>query len=959
MNSEQLIIKGAREHNLQNVSLTLPKQKLIVFTGVSGSGKSSLAFDTIYAEGQRRYVESLSAYARQFLGIMNKPDVDFISGLSPSISIDQKTVSRNPRSTVGTITEIYDYLRLLFSKVATSYCHTCGVTISRLSIDEISRHMLILLEAELKEHKSKPIAFTIQAPIARQKKGEFASLFRNLVAKGYNQATVDGKEILMSDDIALIKTNKHDIDVQIETFSLNYSQFKDRIFKSNLSSRLFESIEAAGTLSDGLILFKTASQNHLFSQHFACPNGHPFLTDIEPRVFSFNSPLGACQTCKGLGKIVRIDISKILNMNLTITEGAILPFNKILFHDTWFSRLFHTFLVEEAINTKLPLNEMNEKELQILLHGNKQTYKVVGKNRFGRDTSIYEKFDGVVGELEKKYAEAESEYASAEIERYMTDVVCTGCDGKRLRPEVLTIKIEGFNIYELSELSVSDLLVFINELTKKLDSFKSEIAMPIVREIISRLNFLSGVGLAYLNLNRGAATLSGGESQRIRLASQIGSGLSGVIYVLDEPSIGLHPTDVSALLDSLIALRDLGNTIIVVEHDRETILKSDYIVDFGPLAGKFGGKITFTGNITQFKSSSTLTAQYLFKKKMLLSPIQTSIPTASEKLELKGCRLHNLKGIDVSIPLQQLTCITGVSGSGKSSLVVDTLYPALKYYLNGNISTSSDYDNLTGYQYLDRVYVVDQSSIGKTPRSNPATYLGIFDTIRDLFADTTDARMRGYKKGRFSFNVRGGRCEKCLGAGTIKIEMQFLSDVYVTCDVCSGKRYNSETLEVKFKGMTIFDVLQMTVEEALSFFGSHPKIVNKLSTLYDVGLSYIELGQPAPTLSGGEAQRIKLANELCKQQSDRTFYILDEPTTGLHMYDVEKLTQVFKKLVKRGNTIVVIEHNIDIIAHADYIIDLGPGGGDQGGKIIYQGDVAGILKEKSSLTAKFLQKELL
>ncbi|MFQ5452150.1 MAG: excinuclease ABC subunit UvrA, partial [Candidatus Paceibacterota bacterium] len=911
------------------------------------------------AEGQRRYVESLSSYARQFLGIMNKPSVEYIEGLSPSISIDQKHVSHNPRSTVGTITEIYDYLRLLFAKIGHPFCPECGREITKLSLDEITDRMTKLIERMAKVYKTKPFSFLVTAPVVRQRKGEFTDLFSNLQAKGYSEVIVDNKQLLTEDRVRLIKTNKHDIDVVVDNFSLIYKQLKDRTFRANLRSRIFHAVEQTVNLTDGLVhLVPKTGNKQLFSQKYSCSKCDISLPEIEPRMFSFNSPLGACEECRGIGTIITVDPKLVISPNLSINEGGILPFARLVHQDTWFARVFNTYLVNNNIEPDIPLGELTQDKLDNLLYGSSTRFQVRGRNRFGRETSIYEHFRGVVGELSARHTETDSDHVRQEIQKYMNENICKACSGKRLKQEVLNVKIKGLNIYDLCELSINDACEFVRVLAGKVSQYEKQVSSLIIREVKTRLMFLSNVGLGYLNLNRRAGTLSGGESQRIRLASQIGSGLSGVVYVLDEPSIGLHSRDIRALISSLLKLRDLDNTIIVVEHDIETIYAADHVVDFGPKAGKYGGKIVFAGSPKKLKKSYTLTGEYMRKvRKIPLSNSSENYP--SSFIHLKGASLHNLKNIDVKIPLGKLTCVTGVSGSGKSSLVVDTLYPALKYYLQGSVKRSiGTFDTLEGYQYVDKVYLVDQSSIGRTPRSNPATYTGMFDFIRELFAQSTDARLRGYKKGRFSFNVRGGRCEKCSGAGTIKIEMQFLSDVYVTCDVCGGRRYNSETLEVKFKGKTIYDILQMTVDEAAAFFASHAQISTKLNTLQEVGLSYLELGRPAPTLSGGEAQRIKLAEELSKRGTGRTIYILDEPTTGLHMYDIENLIGVLQKLRSKGNTIVIIEHNLDIIAQSDYVIDLGPEGGDAGGSVVFQGSTSEIVKNKSSYTAEYLKKYL-
>ena len=958
----KIVIKGAREHNLKNINLEIPKNKLIIFTGISGSGKSSLAFDTIYAEGQRRYLESLSSYARQFLGMINKPDVDLIEGLSPAISIDQKFVSHNPRSTVGTITEIYDYLRLLFARIGKPYCPNCQIEISCLSAEEIVNNIFSLIERQFEKDPFKPARFLITSPVVRQRKGEFSGLFDNLKAKGYREVIIDSKKYSLDKEIFLIKTNKHNIEVIIDKFSLNQRNLKDKSFKDNFRSRLFNDVEQSLTLAGGLVNFvnESGKTSHLFSEKLSCPQCHFSLPEIEPRIFSFNSPLGACSKCKGIGFLTQIDPELILNKNLTINEGGILPFSRIFYHITWFSRLLKTFLDDVEIDPDVPIKEIPKDKLNLLLYGNNKTYRVEGTNRFGRETVIWEKFIGIIPELERRYYEADSDYTRKEIEKFMKEETCSWCQGKRLKPEVLSIKIEQKNIFELSEFTIQELLNFFNQFEKNLSSYQLEITKLILAEIKNRLIFLNNVGLGYLTINRPAKSLSGGESQRIRLASQIGSGLTGVIYVLDEPSIGLHPKDVAALIKTLKNLRDLGNTVIVVEHDPETIISGDYIIDFGPLAGKKGGEIVFQGTVDQLKSAkNSLTQKYLFGRKGGGELVFKKSLKRNGALIISGCRQYNLKSITVEFPLGNLIGVTGVSGSGKSTLITETLYPALRYYLDGKYKGAiGKFDQLKNYQYLDRVYLVDQSSIGRTPRSNPATYIGVFDDIRDLFAQTTDAKLRGYKKGRFSFNVKGGRCEKCQGAGTIKIEMQFLPDVYVKCDLCGGRRYNSETLEVYYKDKNIFDVLNLTVDEALDFFKNHPLIYNKLKTLEDVGLCYLQLGQPAPTLSGGEAQRVKLAHELTKNDTGRTLYLLDEPTTGLHLYDIEKLLKTLFKLVEKGNTVIVIEHNLEVIKNCQYLIDLGPEGGQKGGRVVYQGPTEGILKSTNSYTGQYLKKYL-
>lgn len=961
--SDKIVIKGAQEHNLKKINLAIPKNKLIVFTGVSGSGKSSLAFDTIYAEGQRRYVESLSAYARQFLGVMSKPRVDYIDGLSPSISISQKFVSHNPRSTVGTITEIYDYLRLLFARIGEPYCPNCNLKITKLSAEEIVKKIFNYSKNIFQKDPFKPIKLMLKAPLVRQRKGEFSGLLDNLRSRGFEEALIDGKKQDLNREIILIKTNQHTIEVIIDKFSLNKKNLQNQAFKANFRSRLFNSIEQGLTLSNGLITLidENNKTEHLFSEKFSCPNCNFSLPEIEPRIFSFNSPLGACPRCKGLGYVNRIDPNLVLNKKLSINEGGILPFNRIFFQNTWFSRLFKTFLEDVGINPNIPIGKLNRQKIKLLLYGSDKIYQVRGLNRFGKETFIWEKFIGIIPELERRYYETNSKHSQMEIEKYVREEICEECQGKRLKPEVLSIKIEQKNIFQLSEMSIDEMCTFFEQLEKKLNQYKKEISQLIINEIKNRLRFLKNVGLNYLTINRPARTLAGGESQRIRLASQIGSGLTGVIYVLDEPSIGLHPKDIHALIKTLKTLKDLGNTIIVVEHDPETILAADFVVDFGPLAGKKGGKIVFAGSVSNLlKNNHSLTGKYLSGRNKISYYHRLNKERFNPDkgvLTISGCRQYNLKNITVSLPLGHLICVTGVSGSGKSTLITETLYPALRYYLEGNYKGQIGvFDKITNYQYLDKVYLVDQSSIGKTPRSNPATYIGLFDYIRDLFAQTNDARTRGYKKSRFSFNLKGGRCEKCRGGGTIKIEMQFLPDVYVKCNLCQGKRYNGETLEVRYKGKNIADILQLTVDEACQFFKNQPLIFRKLKTLQDVGLGYIQLGQPAPTLSGGEAQRVKLAHELSKKETGRTLYILDEPTTGLHLYDIEKLLQTLYKLVKRDNTVIIIEHNLEVIKNCQYIVDLGPEGGNRGGKVIYQGPINGILSVKDSYTGQYLSK---
>ncbi len=954
---DKITIKGAKEHNLQNVSLEIPKNKFVVMTGVSGSGKSSLAFDTIYAEGQRRYVESLSAYARQFLGIMDKPDVESIEGLSPSISIDQKTVTHNPRSTVGTITEIYDYLRLLYARIGHPHCPKCGIEISKLSIDEIVDKVMNAVNLEVQKDKIKPHPFSILSPIVRQRKGEFKDLFENLISKGYGMARIDKKQVNLQDDLELIKSNKHTIESVIDTFSISYKDLKNEIYKSNLRTRLSNDIEQSTNLSDGLVILKANKDEHLYSEKFSCPNCNLSLPEVEPRMFSFNSPIGACEICRGIGTNYKVDPDLVLNKNLSINEGGIMPFSKFFVTETWFTRLIRTMADEEDIDLNIPLTKLSNDKIETILHGTGKVYQVPGTNRHGRQTTIHEKFDGIVAELEKRYFDNTNEYGGYDVEKYMREELCGACKGAKLKPEVLSITINDFNISEIAGMSVAELIEYVQKvLPGSINQYETFIAKTILKEIIVRLTFLNNVGLSYLTVSRVAKSLSGGELQRIRLASQIGTGLTGVLYVLDEPSIGLHPKDVSALIQTLHNLKDLGNTLIVVEHDQETIESADHVVELGPFAGKHGGKIIFTGTVAELKKSKeALTGQFLSGRRKIELEKMKLIETRG-KISIKGATQFNLKNVNVDFPLGNLIAVTGVSGSGKSTLIVETLYPALKYYLDGYYHEQiGEFQRLEGYQYIDRVYLVDQGPIGRTPRSNPATYVGFFDEIREIFSQTTEAKAKGFQKGRFSFNVKGGRCEKCQGAGVIKIEMQFLPDVYVTCDVCEGMRYNRETIEVKYRGKSIYDVLKMTIDDAVDFFKNHSAIYLKLSFLQTVGLGYVELGQPAPTFSGGEAQRIKLANELSRKDSGKTLYILDEPTTGLHFYDIEKLLHTLHELVNRGNTVVVIEHNLDVIKNCQYVIDMGPDGGDKGGHIVYQGDLRGILQSKTSHTAHYLR----
>ncbi|MCL4339436.1 excinuclease ABC subunit UvrA [Patescibacteria group bacterium] len=970
---DKIIIRGAREHNLKNISLELPKYKLIVFTGVSGSGKSSLAFDTIYAEGQRRYVESLSSYARQFLGVMDKPDVDAIDGLSPAISIDQKSTSHNPRSTVGTVTEIYDYLRLLFARVGRPHCPNCGREIVRQTSDQIVEKLFQISENSGKLGK-RPERFLILSPVVRDRKGEFSHLLDNLKSKGFTKVRIDGTIFSLDEDLVLIKTNKHSIDVVVDRITFDKNKLKNKEDKQSLRSRLIESTETATSLSEGLVIYSAVNDadftfpdkpkklsDQLYSEKFSCPVCNISLPEIEPRIFSFNSPHGACPKCSGLGNLLRIDPKLVINPNLSISEGGILPFARMILGDTWFGRILTTVAQKIGIKIDRPLKEATDKKLELLLFGTgEEIHEIQGENRYGREVTIYEEFAGVVPELEKRFSSTESEYVRNEIGKYLREEICPLCAGKRLKKEALSVTIDEKSIVDVTTLSIKQMSDWIHKIQLSLSNREKTIGSLIIKEIQNRLSFLISVGLDYLTLERSANTLAGGEAQRIRLASQIGSGLSGVLYVLDEPSIGLHPRDNFRLITTLKKLRDLGNTVIVVEHDREMMHNADLIVDFGPAAGKHGGNVIASGTTEQIiKDKNSLTGLYLSgKRKIVQSSSENGNIVSAKHLTIRKCQENNLKDIDVTFPLGKLICITGVSGSGKSTLIVDTLYHALASRFNPYHKEKGGlYYSLEGENQLKRVILIDQSPIGRTPRSNPATYTGAFTFIRDLFSQTPDAKARGFKAGRFSFNVKGGRCEACEGEGQTKIEMQFLPDVYVSCEVCRGTRFNSETLEVLFKNKSISDVLNMTVEEAANFFANIPGLSGKLETLKDVGLSYIQLGQPAPQLSGGEAQRVKLATELSKKGSNDILYILDEPTTGLHFADLEKLLYVLRQLVKMGNTVIVIEHNLDIIKNADWIIDLGPEGGEAGGKVIGTGSVKDIINNPASYTGKSLQHE--
>lgn len=976
---DTITVTGAREHNLKNISIEIPKNKFIVFTGISGSGKSSLAFDTLYAEGQRRYVESLSSYARQFLGVMQKPDVDQIEGLSPAISIDQKTTSHNPRSTVGTITEIYDYLRLLFARVGRPHCPNCGKEVATQSIDQIVGHILEEIETKV---GATPARMMILSPVVRQKKGEFSGLFETLQKKGYLRARIDSRMYSLDEELTLIKTNKHDISVVIDRIVASKQQLRSESELKKLRSRIAASVEESLKLANGLVLVSFIADDtlefpqnpkdfsdKLYSEQRACSDCAISIPELEPRMFSFNSPQGACTTCNGLGTLQKIDIEKIIAPSLTLSEGAIIPFARMMSTDTWWSRLVRVAVESAGYDfRKTPYEEMSEEAQDLLLYGSNKIFKVEGENRFGKQTVVHEKFEGFVKNLERRYHETDSDFIRKEIGQYMHKQVCPDCVGTRLKPEALSVHIDEKNIAQITDLPIKDALTWSSKLEKSEQISKKEkvIAQSILKEITARLGFLNSVGLNYLTLSREAATLAGGEAQRIRLASQIGTGLTGVLYILDEPTIGLHQRDNHQLIETLKNLQQKGNTVIVVEHDRDIMLAADYILDIGPKAGIHGGEVVAFGTPEEIMNNKkSLTGKYLKRSKDIFiekdterKVVSEDAPVQSSRISISGASHHNLKQIDVSFPLGKLTCITGISGSGKSTLLHDTLYTHVAKHLEKSTKRiAGDITSITIPDELKRVRLIDQSPIGKTPRSNPATYTKIFDAIRKIFASTKDAQMRGYKPGRFSFNVKGGRCEACAGDGQIKIEMQFLPDVYVTCDVCNGKRYNEETLEVKYKDKSISEVLDMTVEEAADFFKTNSTISKKLKTMLEVGLGYIKLGQPAPTLSGGEAQRVKLAKELSTRTYDHVLYLLDEPTTGLHFADVQKLLQVLHKLVEQNNTVILIEHNLDVIKNADWIIDLGPEGGASGGEIIAEGTVQQVMKNPDSKTGHYLKEE--
>lgn len=943
--NDRLVVQGAREHNLRNVDLDLPRDGLIVFTGLSGSGKSSLAFDTIFAEGQRRYVESLSAYARQFLGQMDKPDVDFIEGLSPAVSIDQKSTNRNPRSTVGTITEVYDYLRLLFARAGTQHCPECGERVTAQTPQQIVDRLLELPEGT---------RYQVLAPVVRGRKGEYADLFAELQGKGFARARVDGEVVQLTSPPTLEKKLKHDIEVVVDRL----------VAREGVQRRLTDSVETALGLAGGLLVVDMVdldiddpAKERRFSEHRACPNDHVLtLDEIEPRTFSFNAPYGACPECTGIGSRLEVDPDLVVpDEDLSLDEGAIAPWAQI--SSDYFARVLAALAQEMGFSTSVPWRALPQRARDAVLYGRNHEVHVRYKNRWGRERQYSTGFEGAVTFLERRHNETDSEWSKEKYEAYMREVPCPVCRGARLKPEVLAVKVGGRSIAEVCDLPINQARAFLDGL--ELGVREQQIAAQVLKEIQARLGFLLDVGLDYLSLTRPAATLSGGEAQRIRLATQIGSGLVGVLYVLDEPSIGLHQRDNRRLIDTLTRLRDLGNTLIVVEHDEDTIRTADWIVDIGPGAGEHGGHVVHSGDLAGLLASAeSVTGAYLSGRRQIPMPAARRPVDPKRQVTVKGAREHNLRGIDVSFPIGVLTAVTGVSGSGKSTLVNSILYTVMANELNGARQVAGRHKRVTGLDQLDKVVHVDQGPIGRTPRSNPATYTGVWDHVRRLFAETTEAKVRGYTPGRFSFNVKGGRCEACSGDGTLKIEMNFLPDVYVPCEVCHGARYNRETLEVHFKGKTVADVLNMPIEEAAEFFAAVPAISRHLTTLVDVGLGYVRLGQPAPTLSGGEAQRVKLAAELQRRSSGRTAYVLDEPTTGLHFEDIRKLLGVLQSLVDKGNTVIVIEHNLDVIKNADWVIDMGPEGGSGGGLVVAEGTPEHVATVAASHTGRFIAEVL-
>ncbi|MEZ7663401.1 excinuclease ABC subunit UvrA [Rothia sp. 27098_8_29] len=940
-------VQGARENNLKNVDLTIPRDAMVVFTGLSGSGKSSLAFDTIFAEGQRRYVESLSSYARMFLGQVDKPDVDFIEGLSPAVSIDQKSTSKNPRSTVGTITEIYDYMRLLWARIGHPHCPECGEEITQQTPQQI---------VDILQEYPERTRLQILAPVVSARKGEFVDLFKDLLTQGYSRARVDGETVQLSDPPKLAKQYKHTIEVVVDRI----------VIKDGIHQRLTDSIETALKLADGRVLIDFVDREQddpertrSFSENLACPNNHPLQIDtIEPRAFSFNSPFGACSACDGIGSRLEVDTELLVpNPDLTLGEGAIAPWSQGKATTEYWLRLLAGLGEELGFDLNTPFKDLPAKTRAAILDGKDYKVEVSYRNRFGRERRYTSGFEGVKAYIKRKHEETESDFARDRYEQYMRQVACPSCGGARLNPTILGVKVGGKSIADITDLSLADALAFVRGL--QLSAREAKIGEQVLKEIDARLQFLLDVGLDYLTLSRSAGTLSGGEAQRIRLATQIGSGLVGVLYVLDEPSIGLHQRDNRRLIETLTKLRDMGNTLIVVEHDEDTMREADWIVDVGPGAGEHGGEIVHSGSFEELlKNTKSITGDYMAGRRSIEVPASRRPVDKERQLTVRGARENNLKNVTVSFPLGVFTAVTGVSGSGKSTLVNDILYTSLANKLNGAKQVPGRHKSIDGLEHLDKVIHVDQSPIGRTPRSNPATYTGVFDHIRKLFAETSEAKMRGYTPGRFSFNVKGGRCEDCSGDGTLKIEMNFLPDVYVPCETCHGKRYNRETLEVHYKGKTIADVLEMPVEEAAEFFAAFTPIARHLNTLVDVGLGYIRLGQPATTLSGGEAQRVKLATELQKRSNGRSIYVLDEPTTGLHFEDIRKLLAVLQSLVDKGNSVITIEHNLDVVKCADWIIDMGPEGGSGGGTVIAEGTPEQLAQVKGSHTGAFLAEIL-
>jgi excinuclease ABC, A subunit len=930
---DQLIVKGARQHNLKNIDISLPRDSFNVITGLSGSGKSSLAFDTIYAEGQRRYVESLSAYARQFLGQMDKPDVDYIEGLSPAISIDQKTTSRNPRSTVGTVTEIYDYLRLLFARVGHAHCPQCGKPISQQTIQQMTDDVMTFPEGS---------KILIIAPMIRGKKGEHKSVFDQLRKEGFSRVRVDGVVRTLDEDIDLQKTKKHDIDVVVDRL----------VVKEGIESRLTDSMETAAKWGEGLVLVvEVDGPEHMYSQHFACPDCHISLPKIEPRMFSFNSPFGACPACAGIGSTMEVDEDMVIpDGSISFANGAVVALSNN--PNAWFMRQLEGLLRQNGYSLNNSFDELPKKLQEEIMHGSREKVSFDYENMRGEVKTFHTEYEGILPMVKRRHSEASTDAMREEFEKFMSIKPCTTCHGARLKPEVLAITVGGKNIEEVTDMTIKEAAQFFSSLS--LSQRELVIGEQILKEIKARLGFLNNVGLDYLTMSRAAGTLSGGEAQRIRLATQIGSGLVGVLYILDEPSIGLHQRDNDRLIETLKGLRDLGNTLLVVEHDEDTMRAADFLVDIGPGAGEHGGQVIAAGPVPEVMANpKSITGQYLAGKKFIALPEKRRKP-GKAAIEVRGAKENNLQNINVKFPIGLFNVVTGVSGSGKSTLINEILYKGLSNKLYRTYHRVGKHKEIRGMDYVDKVINIDQSPIGRTPRSNPATYTGVFDAIRELYSQTPEAKMRGYKQGRFSFNVKGGRCEACRGDGIIKIEMHFLPDVYVPCEVCKGARYNRETLEVKYKGKSIADVLDMTVDDAVDFFAAIPKIHRKMITLQEVGLGYIRLGQPATTLSGGEAQRVKLATELARRSTGKTMYILDEPTTGLHAEDIRKLLLVLQKLVDAGDTVVVIEHNLDVIKTADYIIDLGPEGGSGGGTVIAKGTPEDVAKVKESYTGQFL-----